>query len=603
MNTDPILSRSGEASADITAERFAEEGKRHAGTAIGVDLIAGEARKGKPGQWRYRLRDVLDNLFSFVALLDFKGCLLEVNRVPLEAAGLRREDVLGGHFAESPWWSHQPEQRARLDAAMEEARQGRVARFEDALLTADGRAMPLDFSIGPIRDDAGRIVHLVASGVDISERKAAEDWVQFLAQHDLLTGLPNRMLFSDRLAQAIAQAKRQQTQLAVLFANLDRFKNINDFLGHPVGNQVLQEASRRLTAAVRETDTVCRQGGDEFILLVQGVSGPEQAAQVAGELLSALSQPYSLAGRELALSASIGIACYPGDGEDAEALVTNADAAMHHAKESGRGQYQFFSPQLNADAHARLLLESDLRQALDRGEFVLNYQPKLDVASHRITGCEALIRWRHPSLGLVSPARFIPVAEETGLIVAIGEWVLEEACREAVRLQTAGFPGLLMSVNVSALQLRQEDFVERVSAILARTGLAPALLELEVTESMIMHDVARATRILQRLNDAGVRLAIDDFGTGYSSLAYLKRFPIHVLKIDQSFVRDIMSDPDDAAIVQAIIALAHSLRLGVIAEGVETREQLEFLKAHHCDAVQGYLIAKPLPIEQLLALA
>ena len=552
---------------------------------------------------RQRLRNVLDNLFSFVALLDLDGCLLEVNRVPLELAGIRREEVLGAHFAETHWWSHQPELRTQLRDAMDGARQGRVSRYDVALLMAEGRVMPIDFTIGPLRDHEGRIVQLVASGVDISERKRAEDWVQFLAQHDLLTGLPNRTLFSDRLTQAIAQARRQQTQLVVLFANLDRFKNINDFLGHPVGNQVLQEVARRLTATVRETDTVCRQSGDEFILLVQGISGPEQAAQVAGKLLTALSQPYSVAGRELVTSASIGIACYPRDGEDAEALVMNADAAMHHAKESGRGQYQFFSEQLNADAHARLLLENDLRQALARGEFILNYQPKLDVASGRITGCEALIRWQHPNLGLVSPARFIPVAEETGLIVAIGEWVLEEACREAVRLQTAGFPGLLMCVNVSALQLRQEDFVERVSGILARAGLGPSLLELEVTESMIMHDVVHATRILQQLNDAGIRLAIDDFGTGYSSLAYLKRFPIHVLKIDQSFVRDIMTDPDDAAIVQAIIALAHSLRLGVIAEGVETREQFDFLKAHHCDAVQGYLIAKPLTIDQLLALA
>ena len=553
---------------------------------------------------RQRLRNVLDNLFSFVALLDLDGTLLEVNRVPLEAAGLRREDVLGAHFAKTHWWSHhQPEQLMQLEAAIEEARQGRVTRYEVAMLMAEGRIMPIDFSIAPILDGAGRVVQLVASGVDISERKTAEDWVQFLAQHDLLTGLPNRMLFSDRLSQAIAQAKRQQTQLVVLFANLDRFKNINDFLGHHVGDLLLQEVARRLLDSVRETDTVCRQGGDEFILLVQGISGPERAAQVAGKLLTALSQPYLVDGRELALTASLGIACYPGDGEDAEALVMNADAAMYHAKELGRGQYQFFSEQLSAAAHARLLLENDLRKALARSEFILNYQPKLDVASHRITGCEALIRWQHPSLGLVSPARFIPVAEETGLIVAIGDWVLEEACRVAVRLQTAGFPGLLMSVNVSALQLRQADFVERVSGILARTGLAPALLELEVTESMIMHDVAHATRILQQLNDAGVRLAIDDFGTGYSSLAYLKRFPIHVLKIDQSFVRDIMTDPDDAAIVQAIIALAHSLRLGVIAEGVETREQLEFLKAHHCDAVQGYLIAKPLAFEQLLALA
>lgn len=603
MTTDPNPLRPGEASADITTERFVDEGKMLAGISFGVDMTGRKTLESESALERHRLRNVLDNLHSFVALLDLDGSLLEVNRTPLKMAGIRREDVLGVHFAETHWWSHRPELRTQLRDAMEDARQGRVCRYDVAMLIADGRLMSIDFSIGPIFDDDGQVVQLVASGVDISERKAAEERIHYLAQHDMLTGLPNRTLFSDRLSQAMAQFKRQQTGFVVLFVALDRFKNINDSLGHHVGDLLLQEVARRLLASVRETDTVCRQGGDEFMLLLQDIDSPEHAARVAGKTLTALGQPYLVNGHELGLSASIGIACYPRDGDDAEALVKHADAAMYHAKESGRGQYQFFSEQLSAAAHARLLLENDLRKALARSEFILNYQPKLDVNSNRITGCEALIRWQHPTLGLVSPARFIPVAEETGLIVAIGEWVLEEACREAVKLQTAGFPGLMMSVNVSALQLRQENFVGRVIGILARAGLDPALLELEVTESMIMHDVVHATCILQQFHDAGIRLAIDDFGTGYSSLAYLKRFPIHVLKIDQSFVRDIMTDLDDAAIVQAIIALAHSLRLGVIAEGVETQQQFDFLKAHHCDAVQGYLIAKPLSIDQLIAMA
>lgn len=465
-----------------------------------------------------------------------------------------------------------------------------------------GEVFPKWLSIDVLKDEQGQITNYIASFSDISEQKRADEKIHYLAHHDILTGLPNRAVFSDRLSQAIPQARRHQTRFAVLFVDLDRFKNINDSLGHHIGDLLLREVAKRLIDAVRESDTVCRLGGDEFILLVQDIGPSEHVAAIAGKILTVLSQPYLLEGNDLNLTPSIGIACYPQDGDNEESIVKNADAAMYHAKESGRGQYQFFTEQINVNVHDRLLIENDLRKALARDEFVLHFQPKLDIPTRSITGCEALIRWQHPELGRISPARFIPIAEETGLIVAIGDWVLETACREGLRLQSAGFPGLLMSVNVAAPQLKKAGFVERVLEILENTGLSPAQLELEVTESMIMHDVENVTTILQQLHDAGVQLSIDDFGTGYSSLAYLKRFPIHVLKIDQSFVRDIMTDKDDAAIVKAIIALAHSLRLGVIAEGVETLEQFDFLEAHGCNAIQGYLITRPLPVEDFIKL-
>jgi len=466
----------------------------------------------------------------------------------------------------------------------------------------NGEVYPKWLTIDVLKDEQGQITNYIASFSDITEQKRADEKIHYLAHHDTLTGLPNRVVFSDRLSQAIAQARRHQTRFAVLFVDLDRFKNINDSLGHHIGDLLLREVAKRLLDAMRETDTVCRLGGDEFILLVQDIGPPEHVAAIAGKILTAISRPYLLEGNDLNLTPSIGIACYPQDGDDEESLVKNADAAMYHAKESGRGQYQFFTEQLNVNVHDRLSIENDLRKALARNEFVLHFQPKLDIPTRTIAGCEALIRWQHPQLGMISPARFIPIAEETGLIVAIGDWVLETACREGLRLQSEGFPGLLMSVNVAAPQLKKAGFVERVLEILKNTGLSPNRLELEVTESMIMHDVENVTTILQQLHDAGVQLAIDDFGTGYSSLAYLKRFPIHVLKIDQSFVRDIMIDQDDAAIVQAIVALAHSLRLGVVAEGVETQEQFDFLEAHGCNTIQGYLIARPLPVEGFIKL-
>ena len=457
----------------------------------------------------------------------------------------------------------------------------------------DGETYPKWLTVSAVRDRAGQVVNFIKIFSDISERKEREERVRHLAHHDFLTDLPNRMLLSDRITQAISLAQRSDAQVAVLFLDLDRFKNVNDSLGHTIGDKLLQEVARRLRACVRGSDTVSRLGGDEFVILVPGVTDAGDVAVLAQKVLEVVSEPYWIEGHELVSSPSIGIAVYPTDGPDVEALLRNADAAMYHAKESGRKNYQFFTPDMNTRAIERLSMERSLRRALERGELRLHYQPQYDIASGRIVGMEALIRWEHPDLGLVSPARFMPFAEESGLILPIGEWVLQEACRQNRAWQEADLPRVRVAVNISALQFRQPGFAESVQRALTHTGLAARYLELEVTESVIMHDAERVTQSLALLKQMGLELAIDDFGTGYSSLSYLKRFPIDRLKIDQSFVRDITTDQDDAAITGAIIALTRNLGLKTIAEGVETREQLEFLRAHGCDEVQGFLLSRP----------
>jgi len=572
-----------------------------AGRFAGYRGVATDITERKAAEEKLRLlASIFENGSEAFLVSDANNQIAAVNRAFTELTGYSKDEVVG----KAPNILSSGLEPERFYAAMWQAInetghwQGEIRDRRKS-----GEVYPKWMTVDVLKDEQGRVTNYISSFSDITERKRADEKIHYLAHHDILTGLPNRMVFTDRLSQAIAQARRHQSRFAVLFADLDRFKNINDSLGHHIGDLLLQEVGKRLLEAIRESDTVCRLGGDEFILLVQDIGSPEHVAAIAGKILTVLSRPYLLEGNDLSITPSIGIACYPQDGDNEESIVKNADAAMYHAKESGRGQYQFFTEQINANVHDRLSIENDLRKALSRNEFVLHFQPKFDILTHRIAGCEALIRWQHPTFGMIQPARFIPIAEETGLIVAIGDWVLETACREGQRLQSEGFPGLLMSVNVAAPQLKQSGFVERVLEILEKTGLRPAYLELEVTESMIMHDVENVTAILQQLHDAGVQLSIDDFGTGYSSLAYLKRFPIHVLKIDQSFVRDIMTDKDDAAIVRAVIALAHSLRLEVIAEGVETQEQFDFLEAHGCNAIQGYLIARPQPVERFIQLS
>ena len=435
-------------------------------------------------------------------------------------------------------------------------------------------------------------------------RKEAESHLTFFANHDTLTGLPNRAMFNQRLTQALARAQRLTTMAAVLFVDLDRFKVINDTLGHDAGDQLLKQLAERLRECLREGDTIGRQGGDEFVVLIEDVADPTQVASVGQKILDTVARPYVISGQEFHVTASIGISIYPEDGHDQQTLLKNADIAMYRAKEQGKNNHQFYSAQLNLHSFERLAFETSLRRAVERGEFLLHYQPKVDMRSGLITGVEALIRWQHPELGLVQPGQFIAMAEETGLIAPIGEWVLRTACAEAQGWVVKGMPPVSVAVNLSARQFARDELATAIMRVLRETGLDPRRLELEITESTVMHNPERAVEVMQQLKRLGVRVAIDDFGTGYSSLSYLKRFPLSSVKIDRSFVLDLPGDKDDAAITQAVIAMAHSLRLRVVAEGVETAEQYRFLEEHQCDEMQGYYFSKPvdgLTIARLLA--
>ncbi len=434
------------------------------------------------------------------------------------------------------------------------------------------------------------------------QRKFAEDALRFVATHDPLTDLGNRAMFNDQLGHALRRTARYSRGLAVLFVDIDRFKVVNDTLGHSAGDRMLQQCAARLKDCLRGGDAVARLGGDEFVVLVEDYSGPRDAIAVAQKILATLAKPMLVEGQEFLPSASIGISIAPDDGADVEMLLRNADIAMYRAKEQGRNNYQFYSAQMNKHTFERLAMESSLRRAVERNEFLIHYQPKLDLETGAIAGVEALVRWNHPDLGMVSPAQFIPLAEETGLIVQIGEWVLYTACEQACRWRESGFPALRVAVNLSARQFAQRNLLRDVAAVMARTGLPPECLEFEITESLVMQNPEHAAVMLQKLKAMGITLSIDDFGTGYSSLGYLKRFPIDCVKIDRSFIKDIPTDADDMAITRGVIALGHSLRLKVVAEGVETAEQQEFLRAHGCDEMQGYLFSKPLAAEEVTAL-
>jgi diguanylate cyclase (GGDEF)-like protein len=458
----------------------------------------------------------------------------------------------------------------------------------------DGFESDIENSAAPIHDSRGRVTGAVMVFRDVSEARTLSRRMSFLAQHDSLTQLSNRMVLNDRLTQAIAMAHRHGKKLAVLFLDVDRFKNINDSFGHAIGDRLLQSVSKRLLSCVRRSDTVSRQGGDEFVILLSEVTRAADAAICADKMLQALSVPHDIDPHHLHITASIGIATYPDDGTETEMLMRNADFAMYDAKENGRNNYKFFKPEMNARAIERQALESGLRQAIERQEFVLHYQPLMNLDSGTIIGAEALVRWRHPERGLVPPVEFIPVAEETGLIVPIGRWVLREACRQARAWEDAGMPATRISVNVSAVELRSEDFVARVRAVLTETGLNPNHLEFELTETFLLQDWKSTAAVLHALRDIGVQLALDDFGTGFSSLSHLKRFPIDTLKIDQSFVRNLSMDDGDASIVRAVISMGKSLHKRVVAEGVETREQLTFLQQQSCPEGQGFYFSKPM---------
>jgi diguanylate cyclase (GGDEF)-like protein/PAS domain S-box-containing protein len=503
--------------------------------------------------------------------------------------------------------------RAWLDAVHEDDREMLRARMDDLSLSElefefrvcpPGREMRyVHMRVYVVRDGAGRHVRRAGVIQDITERKAQEARIEHLAYHDSLTGLPNRAMLMDRLGRALSQAQRLAQQVAVLFIDLDRFKLVNDSLGHAVGDQLLQEIARRLRATLRDNDTVARVGGDEFQVVVCNVAGATDAARIAEKLMRVLGEPFVLEGQELHVTASLGLSLFPRDGGSGELLLKYADIALYEAKGEGRNAYRFFSPEMNAQAHGRLRLENDLRRAVERHELELHYQPQLDLATGEVCAVEALVRWRHPVRGLVLPNAFIPMAEETGLVLGIGEWVLNEACRQVAQWQRDGLADnlwpLRVAVNISARQLQRPGLDGAVRRALSLSGLPADCLELEITESSVMLDPLHAQSVLQSLRELGVQLSIDDFGTGYSSLAYLKRLPLDRLKIDRSFIGGIPTDSDDAAIVETIIVMTHKLGLRVIAEGVETLEQQLQLVRQGCDEMQGFLLAHPVPADEL----
>jgi diguanylate cyclase (GGDEF)-like protein/PAS domain S-box-containing protein len=465
----------------------------------------------------------------------------------------------------------------------------------------NGEGYPEWLGISAVREAHGRTRYHVLVFSDMTEHKAAQRRIEFLAHHDPLTGLPNRLLLRDRMVQAMARATRARTRIAMLFLDLDRFKQINDSLGHPVGDALLKAIAERLKECVRKSDTICRQGGDEFIIVLDDVRDTEAVASVADNIHRIMAQPFEIGDYSLTSSFSIGVAIYPDDSTDFDALMQKADTAMYHAKEAGRNHYRFFTEQMNQRALEHMIVETRLRGALEKEEFVIHYQPQADLATRAIVGVEALVRWNSPEDGLVPPAKFIPVAEESGLIVAIGAWVLREACRQAKAWQDAGLPPMVMAVNLSTIQFRRSNLIDTVVDALSFSGLDARWLELELTESVLLQDTEATLDAVRRLKALGLKLSVDDFGTGYSSLAYLKRFAVDKLKIDQSFVSDLLTDSDDAAIVRAIIQMAHSLKLRTIAEGVENEAMCEMLKCFECDDIQGYGLARPMPAEALEA--
>lgn len=463
---------------------------------------------------------------------------------------------------------------------------------------ASGESIPIWLNVNGVKNALGRVTHYVAAFNDITALKKTEERLRHIAQHDVLTGLPNRMLLEDRLNHALAHARRNHDIAAILFVDLDRFKVINDTLGHAAGDELLRMAAHRLRACVREVDTVARLGGDEFAVVLGDLSGREDAAVVARKILQVMGRPFTLAEQEVFVTASVGIAMYGEEDNFESDVMERADIAMYHAKRTGRNTFHFYSAHMNVLSQQRLAMETDLRRALEREEFVLHYQPQVDPATQGLIGVEALIRWNHPERGLIAPSEFISLLEDTGLIVPVGEWVIRTACRQAMTWRNEGKQPLRMAVNLSARQLKEADLIERVADILAETGLPPELLEIELTESIVMDNATEAAAALTRLKALGVRIALDDFGTGASSLAYLKNFPIDTLKLSSAIIVEVDTQMD-AAIAGAVIAMARNMNLTSVAEGVETARQLDFLKREQCDSIQGYFISRPMAPEAM----
>ncbi|MBF0463296.1 MAG: EAL domain-containing protein [Magnetococcales bacterium] len=535
---------------------------------------------------------VFDRAGEAIVVTDAQGLITNVNPAYERITGHRREEVLG----KNP----NINKSGRHDLAFYQDMWGQLLETghwagEVWDRRKDGGLYPKWLSINAIRDASATLTHYVAIFLDISDQKDAEHRLERLAFYDALTGLPNRLFFRDRLAHAIAQARRQGSQMALLFVDLDRFKWVNDTMGHAAGDDLLKEIACRLQGCVRESDTVARLGGDEFTLILTNVDHSDHVAMLAQKLIAAIREPVILLGQNVHVGVSVGIALFPKDANDMETLIKYADIAMYQAKGAGRNTFRFVSADLHAKAFNRIAMEDDLHQALQRQELIPYYQPKLDLATQRLSGAEALARWVKPDGSLVQPNQFIPLAEETGLILPIGQRILTIACRNTAAWTQGQSLPFKMAVNISSREFQQPNLLEQISHTLQETGLPAERLEIEITESMVMGNVEKAIAVMHGLRNLGISLAMDDFGTGYSSLGYLRRFPLNILKIDQSFVRHLPGGQGEGAIVDAILAMAHGLGLKVVAEGVETEEQLEYLRQRECETIQGYLFGKPMP--------
>ncbi len=565
-----------------------------------------ERHKNEQRIWedKERAQITLQSIGDAVITTNSEGLVEYLNPVAEDLTGWNIAEALGRNLEEIFCIIDEESKKPLENPVIKCIRQQCIVEPDShaALVSRDGHLVAIEDSASPIKNRAGQIIGAVLVFHDVSEKRNLLKEMTYRAYHDPLTNLPNRVLFNDRLSAALAQCRRSKHKLAILFIDLDQFKLVNDMMGHVVGDRLLKKVATRIAKCLRESDTVARLGGDEFTVLLHHMQNESDAAKVAQKLLKAMEQPWQVRGQEFHVTASIGISLFPNDGEDAATLLKNADIAMYRAKEQGRNNYQMFTAALNAKIVERLTMENHLRRALKNEEFETYYQPLVNTDGRKIVGVETLLRWHHPEQGLVAPGQFIPFAEETGLIIPIGEWVLRQACIQNVKWQKAGYPPIRVTVNLSACQFQQRDLVENIAKILQETGLDAEWLELEITESALIGDVDFAMSTLKALRDMGVSISIDDFGTGYSSLNYLRKFPIQTLKIDRSFVRDITVNPEDAAIVSTVIVLARNLQIKVVAEGIETEEQLEFLRQRQCTEMQGYLFSRPVPCQEIEAL-
>jgi diguanylate cyclase (GGDEF)-like protein/PAS domain S-box-containing protein len=558
--------------------------------AIAVDI---SERRRRDATLR-RMAAIMESSHDAVISTDSQGLVVSWNAGATEMYGYSADEMEGKSISVL-----EPQQRrGEIEGVLERIQSGEaVVRYETIRVRKDGEQVEVAVAASPILDDSGELTGVASIARDIGDRRRAQELIVFQAFHDPLTGLPNRALLMERLNLCVGKARHSGRMLAVLFMDLDLFKAINDGFGHGVGDAVFQEVARRLTLHVRDGDTVARVGGDEFVVLLPEIAKVDDAATVAHKLLEAIAQPFSSGGRRIDLTTSIGVSIYPDDGQDAEALLRSADNAMARAKERGRNNYQLSIRELTEEAVKRLTLQAGLRQAIERNELILHYQPVLSLTSGRIVEMEALVRWQHPEKGLIMPGSFIDLAEKAGMMVPLGDWVIGRAARQLKAWQGHGFPDMRVAINMSPSQFHERNLVTTIQRILTDVSLKPETLEIEITEGVAMEDAEVTVANLMALRELKVGVSIDDFGTGYSSLSYLKKFPVTTLKIDRSFVSDVVTNSADAGIVRAVVAMAHGLRLNVIAEGVETKEQFAYLRENGCDALQGYWFSRPLPVE------